>query len=146
MTDEQKPGFYDEGMWWIGAREELDAWKKYKQRKALAFVERGYSVSWYPDGDNWMTIYLPERLHARAPELSAEVKVYGRPSEHGIYGGMVSKLAILERRTDPLKQVSSPGDEDVRTLYNYDRGLDFDRLNGHPAAMRLFYAVLDELN
>lgn len=147
MTSERVSGFSDDGVWWMGSREELEAWKKYKKRKALAFVERGYSVSWYADGGGWMTVYLPERDYASAPELSAELKFYGKASEYGIDGGMISKLMIQERRTDILKQLRDPSKgERVRTLYNYDRGLDLDRLAASPVARTLYQIILDELN
>jgi hypothetical protein len=144
MTDEQ---FIDEdGVRWEGTREELDAWKKYKQRKALAFVEHGYSVEWYADGDTWMDIYLPQRDHAGTPEVRASIKFFGKPSKYGIGGGMISKLSIQRRRADLLGKVVGNAWERVETLYNYDRGIDVDRLDEDPAAHALYNTILEELN
>ncbi len=42
-------------------------------------------------------------------------KVYGKGSEYGIDGGCISKLEISKGYN--------------RKFYNYDRGLDFDRLD-----------------
>lgn len=146
MTENESEGIREDGVLWMGTRAELEAWKRYKQKKALAFVERGYSVGWYPDGDGWISVYHPERWHARAPELRADIKVFGRASEYGIDGGMVSKLTIAERRTDILRKLLGPGGETGRVLYNYDRGLEVDRLDESPAATTLYRAILDELN
>lgn len=146
MTGAESEGIREDGVLWMGTRAELEAWKRYKQKKALAFVERGYSVGWYPDGDGWISVYHPERWHARAPEVRADIKVFGRASRYGIDGGMVSKLTIAERRTDILRNLLGPGGETVRVLYNYDRGLDVDRLDESPAATALYRGILDELN
>jgi hypothetical protein len=146
ITGDEPSGFDDEGVWWMGTRQELDAWKKYKRRKALAFVERGYSVSWYPDGDHWMEVYEPERLHARVPELRATIKFYGRPSRHGIDGGMVSKLSIMEQHADPLEGLLGSGRPRTTVYFNFDRGPDINRLGQSPRATALYHAVLEELN
>ncbi len=145
MTNENS-GFEEDGLRWEGTRDELETWKKYKKTKALAFVERGYSVSWFPDGDNWMSVYLPERHHARAPEILAEVKFYGHPSKHGIDGGMVSKLSITSTRTDLIGMVMARPSEPSRVLYSYDRGLDVNHLQTSASAFRLYGAILEELN
>jgi hypothetical protein len=145
MTDESDR--IDEGgVRWEGTRKELEVWKRYKKTKAVSFVERGYSVSWYPDGDNWMQVYLPERHHAKAPEMLAEVKFYGHASKYGIDGGMVSKLSITETRTDLAAYVLGRPWKRSRVLYNYDRGPDVNRLRTSPEALRLYGAVLEELN
>lgn len=146
MSGGESQGFEEDGVLWMGTREELDAWKKYKKRKALAFVEQGYSVEWYPDGDGWMGVYHPERWYARTPELRADVKFFGRASMHGIDGGMISKLSIQETRRGTFRDLVVPGSSSVRTLYNYDRGLDIDHLSLSPDASRLYYAILEELN
>ncbi len=145
MTNENS-GFDEDGLRWEGTREELEAWKRYKKTKALAFVERGYSVSWFPDGNNWMSVYLPERQHARAPEILAEVKFYGHPSKHGIDGGMVSKLSITSTRTDLIGMVLGRPPEQSCVLYSYDRGLDVNHLQTSPDARRLLDSILEELN
>jgi len=145
MTDENN-WIDEDGIRWEGTRQELEAWKQYKRSKALAFVERGYSVGWYPDADNWMQLYIPERHHARTPEILAEVKFYGHPSVHGIDGGMVSKLWITQTRTDLVAMALRKPCEHVRVLYNYDRGPDVNRLRTCPEALRLYGAILEELN
>lgn len=144
--DTPERGFTEDGVFWHGTREELEAWKEYKKRKALAFVGLVYSVSWYPDGDGWMEVYLPERHHAETPEIAAEVKFFSEASQYGIDGGRVSKLAITRRRTDILKQVVGQPHERLEVLYNYDRGLDVDRLGKSVEARRLYQIILDELN
>jgi len=123
----------------------LDDWVAYKKRKAHAFVERGYSVEWYPDAGGWMDFYLPQRKNRY--ELRASVKFFQQPSKYGIDGGRISKLSVMLRETDPIKRV--PGEsfyEATRVLYHYDRGLDFDDLAGQTRGRRLYDAVLDELN
>lgn len=139
-------GFEEDGLFWMGTRQELDAWKLYKQRKAVAFVERGYSVEWYPDGDGWMAIYVPARHHAKAPEVRADVKIFGKASKYGIHGGMISKLSIVETHSDPLREVVDPSSIESRVLFNYDRGADVNLLLRSKVALRLYEAILDELN
>jgi len=80
-------GIDDEGLHWEGSRRDLSAWKAYKRAKAKRFVELNYSVEWYPDGTNWMEVYIPKRHHAKQPELRAEVKFYREASRYGIDGG-----------------------------------------------------------
>jgi len=146
MTDNPEEWVEEDGMRWVGSRAELDAWKAYKQRKALAFVERGYSIAWYADADGWIDVYEPQRDHANMPEIRASVKFYGKPSEYGIDGGMVSKLMITETWRDPLAHLLDGPSERVNVVFNYDRGPDVNRLESHPRARRLYDAVLDELN
>jgi hypothetical protein len=59
---------------------------------------------------------------------------------------MVSKLTIQERRTDLIAKVLGKPFEQVRTLYNYDRGSDVVELATHDEAGRLYNAILEELN
>lgn len=143
MTDEGG-GIDEEGVLWKGMREELGAWKKYKQTKAHAFVERGYSVSWYADGDSHIDVFIPERHHAKKPEIRACAKFYGKPSRVGIDGGMVSKLTIT--RTNLIAMVMGKQLEKQRVLFNDDRGHDVDDLHLSPEARRLFDAAIEELN
>ncbi|MCC6678621.1 MAG: hypothetical protein IT436_15920 [Phycisphaerales bacterium] len=145
-SDTPESGFTEDGLFWTGTREELEAWKQYKQRKALAFVGHGYSVSWYPDGDAWMEVYLPERHHAETPEILADIKFFRDPSSFGIDGGRVSKLCITRRRTDVVKQAMGRPYERVEDLFNYDRGPDTDRLRKSVEARKLYQIVLRELN
>ena len=67
-------GFSEEGMFWGVTREELERCKKYKKQKALRFVQEGYSVEWYPNGDCFIGVYTPERAYANQPEIKADVK------------------------------------------------------------------------
>lgn len=145
MTDEHE-WIEEDGLRWEGTREELEAWKRYKKTKAIAFVERGYSVEWYPDGENWMGIYMPERHYARAAETRAEVKFYGHPSSYGIDGGMVSKLSITSTTTHAIRQLLEGRGSLTRMLYDYDRGLSVNRLEASPEGQRLYNAILEELN
>ena len=136
----------DEGVHWEGTPAELAAWKAYKQRKAVAFIELGYSVEWSRTGDPFMDVYVAERPFANRPEVRASIQFYGRPSQFGIDGGMVSKLTIQRTRTDLIKRVLGHEHEHVETLFNYDRGPDFDRLDRDEVARTLYHAVLEELN
>ncbi len=129
----------------MGTRTELEDWKKYKQEKATAFVSLGYSVSWYPDGDNWMEVYHPQRHQANEPELRASIKFFRDPSRFGIDGGRVSKLTIVTRDVDILQKVMGRPYETVETLFNYDRGADIDILDGHVSARKLCDIVLETL-
>jgi hypothetical protein len=138
-------GFEDEGVRWEGSRRELSAWKAYKRAKAKRFVELNYSVAWYPDGTNWMDIYIPERHHAKQPELRAEVKFFSEPSKYGINGGRISKLTIQTRTEDLLSKAVGRPYEKIETLFNYDRGPDIDRLDENPKARKLYEHVLAEL-
>lgn len=124
----------------------LDDWVAYKKRKAHAFVDRGYSVEWSPDMYAWMAFYLPERPERRRPEIRADVKFYTDPSDYGIDGGRIPKLSIVSTRTDPIAEVMGRQHEISRILYNYDRGLDVDKLAKDREAQRLYRAVIDELN
>ncbi len=143
MSEREPDGEGATGGW---TPEQLSAWLDYKQRKAVAFVERGYSVSWSRDPDNWMDVFVPERHHAQAPEVRASIKFFGSPSEYGIDGGMVSKLTIQRRTTDLLARVLGQPWERVETLFNYDRGPDIDRLREDATAHRIYHDVLEELN
>lgn len=63
----------------------------------------------------WVTAIIENRW--------VQAKVYDEPSTYGINNGRVSKLCIakgiaIDRTKDFLPQMD----------YNYDRGLDFDRL------------------
>jgi len=138
-------GFEEEGIHWEDSKKELSAWKAYKRAKAGRFVELNYSVAWYPDGSNWMDVFVPERPHAQRPELRAEVKFYREPSQNGIEGGRISKLTITTRTEDPLARVLGKPFETVKILYNYDRGLDVDQMDKSPRARRLFQIVKREL-
>lgn len=107
---------------------------------------RGYSVSWYPDGDNWIEVFLPDRFHASAPELRAYVKFYGHPSPNGIDGGMVTKLSIHETHSMLTERLFGRAKGQTRMLYNFDHGPEVDRLSESPEASRLYHAVVEELN
>lgn len=144
MSDEQ--GFTEDGVFWGGTWESLEAWKAYKKVKAIAFVERGYSVEWYPDGHNAMTISVPERWYAGAPETAASVYFFRDPSKFGINGGKISKLFIREVRPTLSEKLLIAPINDVRVLYNYDRGPDVDLLHTSTVARRLYDDVLAELN
>lgn len=141
MTAEEKGASAGDGDDW-----NLDDWVAYKKRKAHAFVDRGYSVEWSPDMDAWMGVYLPERHERRRPEVRADVKFYAEPSGYGIDNGRIAKLSIVTSRTDLIAQAMGRPFESIRVLYNYDRGLDVDRLATDREAQRLYRAVLDELN
>lgn len=134
------------GFIWEGTVEELESWKRQIQRKAIEFVENGYSVAWYPDGYNWMDVYVPERWYARQPELRASLKFFNEPSNFGIDGGCISKLTIQLRHQDPIAQFRGRPHEQVVTLFNYDRGLEIDRLSAHADARHLYDLVVRLLN
>lgn len=138
-------GFGSEGVYWEGSRRGLSAWKAYKRTKAKRFVELNYSVAWYPDGTNWMDVFIPERHHAKQPEMRAEVKFFGEPSKYGINGGRISKLTIQTRTEDLLAKVVGKPYEKIETLFNYDRGPDIDRLHENSRARKLYDHVFQEL-
>ena len=121
------------------------SWATYKQEKAITFVKHGYSVTWYPDEDNWMDIYTPERTPLHRPEIRASVKFFPEPSKYGINEGRISKLAIQIRQVDLMAQVAGRPYEAVDTVFNFDRGADVDRLDEDPNAKRLYDLVLREL-
>jgi len=138
-------GFSEEGMFWGGTREELERWKKYKKQKALRFVQEGYSVEWYPNGDCFIGVYTPERAYANQPEIKADVKFFMKPSEFGINKGKISKLSILVIRRDIIAKVQGKPYETVDILFNYDRGADVNKLRNNPQARKLYDIVLQEL-
>ena len=137
--------FSEEGIFCEGTREELEQWKQYKKQKALKFVEEGYSVEWYPDGNGWMDVYTPERGHACQPEIRASVKFFAEPSQFGMNKGRISKLSIQVRSVDLIAKVAGHPYETVDTLFNYDRGGDVDRLKENLQAKRLYDIVVGEL-
>jgi len=136
----------EHGFFWQGTAEELERWKRYVQDKAVTFVRNGYSVAWYPDGYNWIDVFIPERWYAREPELRASVKFFNQPSKFGIEGGCISKLTIQLRHQDPIARVRGRPHEQVVTLFNYDRGAEIDRLGAHAEARSLYDLVLKFLN
>ena len=138
-------GFESDGLQWEGTRNELSAWKAYKRERAKRFVELNCSVAWYPDGSNWMDVFIPERHHMNQPELRAAVKFFREPSRYGIEDGRISKLTIQSRRETLTDMLAGRSYEGIETFYNYDRGLDVDRLDAHPGARRLYKHVLREL-
>jgi hypothetical protein len=147
MTDENEPGFEDEGIYWLGSRRELQAWKKYKKAKVLALVERGYSVEWYPDADGHIEVFIPERPQVSAPEYRAGAKFFSAPSEYGLNGGKISKLFVTRTTSNLIAKIVRGEFDKVDVLYNYDRGPDVDRLKkSSPEARRLYRDVLEELN
>jgi hypothetical protein len=134
MVDQERGVPEDTGVEWQGSPESLEQWKAYKQAKAVRFVQHGYAVEWSPDASNSMMVYSPRRHATGQREIRAGVLFFAEPSKFGIDGGRISKLHI------------GVGAFSRQTLYNYDRGLDVDRLSENPAAQALFDIVLAELN
>lgn len=65
--------------------------------------------------NGWVTAVIDDRW--------CQAKVFDLPSNFGINGGRVSKLAIMRgNKRDPHSDFLAQCD------YNYDRGLDFDNL------------------
>lgn len=116
-------GFEEEGIWWEGTRGEYKMWIAYKRERALAFVKRGFSVGWYPDGSNWMDVFVPVRPHAGKAGYVASAMFFGKPSEYGIDGGAISKLTI-RRHEESLESLLFGAH--AETVFNYDRGDDID--------------------
>lgn len=131
---------------WVGTQEELIAFIEYKREKAKAFVDLGYSVEWSPDGLGYMGIYLPSTNTEEGPEVRATVKCGNYPvEEEGIDGGRIIKLDIRLIHRNILEQVR--GQQPVQdVLFNYDRALDFDRLQENAEARQLHEHIIRELN
>lgn len=144
--EQEIKGIREDGMLWQGTREELEAWKEYKKQKALRFVEKGYSVEWSPDANNWMEIYLPQRTQANEPEIRATVKFFTAPSTYGIKNGRISKLSIQVRIEDIIAKVRGMPYENVETLFNYSCGPGVNRLRKNSQAKKLYDIVVEELN
>lgn len=86
--------------------------------------------------DNWITgIYYGKR-----GERWFQAKVYNETSTYGVNDCRVSKLAISKANV-----TSRIGNEPFFDLvsYNYDRGLDFNRLN---QSQYILQDILDYLN
>ena len=67
------------------------------------------------DWTGWITAVIADRW--------VQAKVYNEPSTYGVNDGRVSKLAIGKtQHWDPARPFFE------QMAYNYDRGLDFDRL------------------
>ncbi len=140
-------GVFDmSGISWVGSRDRGMLQLMYKKAKAHAFVERGYSVSWYPDGDGWMRVYLPERAYAKSPEIRAEAKFYSEPSPFGIRKGKVSSLVIMVSELNEAPDVLLGETKSGTMVYSFDRGLDVDHLHTDSRARELYDAILQELN
>lgn len=146
MDEQQDPEgpIVEDGVVWHGTRAELEAWKEFKRRKAIAFVGHGYSVEWHANGDNWLNIYLPERLCV--PEVRARVMVEGKPNESGIDGGRIVALVILHSRSAAVAKAMGVSVEESRLLFSFVKGMVFDDLDDSPAAAELYQLVLNELN
>ena len=84
---------------------DLDRWIQYKKGCAVDLVEAGYSVEWRPDGENWISAYVPGQKLDGIPEYRAWAKFYEEPSQYGIDDGKVSKLSI-DRIVQPLEETS----------------------------------------
>lgn len=67
------------------------------------------------DESGWITAVIAGRW--------VQAKVYDEPSTYGVFNGRVSKLAI--GKTDTRNPYSNFFEQ---LDYNYDRGLDFDKL------------------
>lgn len=152
MTDNGDRGFSEDGIRWEGTRAQLEAWKEYKRHKARAFVDRGYAVSWTPDGYDWMDIYVPERPYARAHELRAEVQLLVTPEQAQADGSRIAGLTIFERRVQtvvmlPILPNANPvrvlRDEQSRIFYN-DGPAQVKLLKPSPDASQLHTAILEE--
>lgn len=140
-------GFDFEGVWWDGTEEELDHWIEYKRERVASFIKYGLSVDWYPDADNWIHAYWAGRERMRLA-YAAKAKFFSKPSDFGLDGGAISKLAI---QRGPVLDVMSkvfgrPAPTPPETLYRFDRGLDIDRLSEDVKAKKLYEIVLEELN
>ena len=116
-------------------------WLAYKVDKAVSLVQCGYSVEWRPNDDNWITAFVMDNATYGGPRLRACAKFFEEPSKYGIDEGRVSKLCI-----DELVTERNPDDWRVNCLYNYDRGLDVDRLDQNYKAKRLYEDILRILN
>lgn len=138
---------HGESEWsWKRTPSELERWIEYKRTKAHGFVDRGYSVEWTTDGNNWMGVYIPQRHDRKEPELRATAKIFEEPSEFGINGGRVSKLTIQTQYVDLIEKVLGKAPENVVTLFNYDRGDDVNRIAPGSKAERLYRDVIEILN
>ena len=56
-----------------------------------------------------------------------------------------AKLTIQTKSVDILAKAVGRPYETIDTLFNYDRGSDIDRLDGHPRGKRLYEIVVREL-
>lgn len=129
---------------WTGTSEELKAWIEYKREKAKRFIDLGYSVEWTPSGSNFFTVYIPESEDET--QIRAEAKCFQNPSDKfGLEGGRISKLDIREIRSDPLEIVQGiPAS--IKELFVFERGPVLNILEDNLKAMRLYNAVISELN
>lgn len=129
-------------------------WNIYRQQRIEALQQQGYLVSTPTHDDHWLSVGAigtpgtpgsPAASHAES-YLAAEVKCFQEPSRYGIDEGRISKLSIARYERPTCRQLFLRSRPEPTELYNFDRGLDYDRLKDDDAARRFYQDLLDQLN
>jgi len=100
---------------------------RYFQKLHKAFGDRGWQVISKGDASNWLEVVQPTTPGTTGEPLRAFIQSYPNPSRFGIDAGRVSRLDIRSGQS---------------WLYNYDRGLDFDELDGTFGARAFLRSIL----
>ena len=124
----------------------LEQWIEYKRAKAVAFVEAGYSVEWFPDAGSWIEVYRPEQRDTdhKEPGIHAGVKFCLEGNARPGYGRIYNlEIARIERAK--AGQADTLSSERER-LFLYDRGaFETNGLSENPEARKLHDLIVKEL-
>lgn len=118
----------------------------YKMQKAQAFVEKGYSVCWYPDHEGCMAIYHPKRLRDKLPEVRAIVRFSQNPLTEGLVGGRITRLVISTVGLYPVRAARGEGAVGRDIVFCYEEGVVKTDRQRDQRLRRVIDDVLDELN
>lgn len=124
---------------WEDSEEKLKEWIDRKRSCALKFVELGYSVKWSATCKPWMIVTLEDTDDSNTV-IEACGKCFLDESTYGYKDGRVSKLGIRTYEHYPFDK------QNIKVLYNYDRGHDLNDLKSNELAHKLFKDFIKILN
>ncbi len=122
-------------------------WNTYRQHRIEALQHQGYLVR-APANDNWIHVGAIESPGATQAEsyLAAQAQHFQVPSRFGIDEGRVSRLYIARYQRPTCRQLFLRSKPDRVELYNFDRGLDYNRLKDDEGARKFYQDLVDLLN
>lgn len=120
-------------------------WNTYRQQRIEALQQQGYLVRPLALDDTWLNVGAIESPTAES-YLGSQVQFFQEPSRFGIDEGRISKLSIARYERPTCRQLFLRSRPEPTELYNFDRGLDYDRLKDDDAARQFYQDLIDVLN
>lgn len=124
---------------------EADPWPAYRGRCVARLVEAGFTVEPAGRRQHWIDLAVFGSPRAES-YLAAGALVFQDPSEFGLERGRISKLWIARHHRPTCRELYFKESADSHTLYNFDRGLDINRLATDKAAAKMYRTLVDILN